>query len=73
MWLAQTFETGRVYALGKPEKPRLHVRRKGGDFRDDCLVQDFDAPSHDRYYLIFEMMERSFAKCAESRRLRLVP
>ena len=46
MWLTQAFQSRLANAFSKPEEPRLHVRRKGGDFCDNGFVQDFDAPSH---------------------------
>jgi hypothetical protein len=33
--LAQAFQPYRDDALGQPQKPRLHIGRKGGDFRSD--------------------------------------
>jgi hypothetical protein len=45
-------------ALGKPQKSRLHIRRKGGDFSGDGIVQDFNSPRHARLYLNFEIEER---------------
>ena len=62
MWLTQAFQSRLANALSKPEEPRLHVRRKGGDFCDNGFVKDFDAPSHILYYLIFEMAGRGKAK-----------
>jgi hypothetical protein len=53
--LAQAFEPRLADALGKPEEPCLHVRRKGGDFTGDGVVQDFHSPSHIRLYLNFEI------------------
>jgi hypothetical protein len=40
-------------ALGKPKEPRLHVRRKAGDFSRDGIVEDFNSPSHVSLYLNF--------------------
>jgi hypothetical protein len=53
--LAQAFQPGLADALGKPKKPRLHVRRKSGDFGSDSVVQDFNSPSHISLYLNFEI------------------
>jgi hypothetical protein len=53
--LAQAFQPGLADAFGKPKKPRLHVRRKSGDFGSDSVVQDFNSPSHIRLYLNFEI------------------
>jgi hypothetical protein len=43
--LAQAFQPSRRDALRKSQKPRLHVSRKGGDFRSDRFVEDFHPPS----------------------------
>jgi hypothetical protein len=53
--LAQAFQPHLADALGKPKEPGLHVRRKGGDFSDDSIVQDFNSPSHIYLYLNFEI------------------
>ncbi len=55
MRLAETFQTRLDDAFRKPKKPRLHVRRKRGNFSGDDLVQDFNAPGHIRLYLNFEI------------------
>jgi hypothetical protein len=52
---AQAFQPARSNALGKPEKSRLHVSRKGGDFCGDGFVEDFYSPRHGRLYLNFEI------------------
>src|ERR1700679_2566748 len=49
--LAQAFQSYRCDALCEPQKPRLHVGRKGGDFRSDRFVEDLYPPSHKRLYL----------------------
>jgi hypothetical protein len=53
--LAQAFQPYRCDALCEPQKPRLHVGRKGGDFRNDRFVENFYPPSHKCLYLIFEI------------------
>jgi len=55
MRFAKAFQPRRRNALCKPQKACLHVGRKGRDFRSDRLVEDFDPPSHDCLYLIFEI------------------
>jgi hypothetical protein len=55
MRLTQALQPRLADALGKPKEPRLHIRRKGGDFSGHRIVQDFHAPSHMRLYLIFEI------------------
>jgi hypothetical protein len=57
MRLAQAFQPGRGNALGKPEKPRLHVGREGGDLRGDGFVEDFNSPRHGSIYLNYEIKE----------------
>jgi hypothetical protein len=42
----------------KPQEPRLHVCRKGGDLSGDGIVQDFNSPSHIGLYLNFEIEGR---------------
>src|SRR5258705_6039159 len=58
MRLAQALQPCLANALRKPKEPRLHIRRKGGDFIGDRIVQDFNSPSHIRLYLNFEMEGR---------------
>jgi hypothetical protein len=53
--LTQAFQPRLANALGKPKEPRLHIRRKGGDFCGDSFVQDFNSPTHGRLYLNFEI------------------
>src|SRR5262245_5369976 len=53
--LAQAFEPCLANALGKPQEPCLHVRRKGGDFSGDGIVQNFNSPRHVRLYLNYEI------------------
>ena len=46
MRLAQLLQPRLSDPFGKPKEPRLHVRRKGGDFRGDGFVEDFNPPGH---------------------------
>jgi hypothetical protein len=55
MRFAQALQPNRCNALGKPQKSRLHVSRKGGDLRGDGFVKNFDAPWHAFLYLNFEI------------------
>ena len=55
MRLAQAFQPNRRYALGKPQKPRLHVGRESGNLRGDGFVEDFNSPWHISLYLNFEI------------------
>lgn len=68
---AEGFQSDLGNALGKPKKSRLHIRRQVCDFGYDRFVRDFHAPSHDRLYLIFEIMERAFPFPIHSGRVRL--
>jgi hypothetical protein len=45
-------------ALGKPKEPRLHIRRQGGDFSGDGLIQGFNLPRHACLYLNIEITGR---------------
>ena len=54
--LTEAFQPRRSNTLGEPQKARLHVGRKGGDFRRDRFVKDFYPPSHECLYLIFEIL-----------------
>jgi len=56
---SQALQPGYADALGKPKEPRLHVRRKGGNFSGDGIVQDFNSPSHIAVYLNFEIEGRT--------------
>ena len=58
MRLAQAFQPCLADALGKPKEPCLHIRRKGGEFIGDRIVQDFDSPIHILLYLNFEIEGR---------------
>jgi hypothetical protein len=58
---AQAFQARLADALGKPKEPGLHVRRKGGDFSGDSIVQDFNSPSPIYLYLNFEIDGRGGA------------
>jgi general stress protein YciG len=58
MRFAQAFQSGRCDAVCKPQKPRLHVGRKGGDLSGDSFVEDFHSPGHSRLYLNFEIEKR---------------
>jgi hypothetical protein len=46
MRLGQAFQARRANALGKPQKPRLHVGWKGSDLCGDGFVENFDSPMH---------------------------
>jgi hypothetical protein len=48
----------RCDALGKPQKPRLHVGRESGDLCGDGFVEDFDSPRHSGLYLNFKIKKR---------------
>jgi hypothetical protein len=50
--LAQAFQPRLADALRKPKEPRLHVRRKGGDFSRDGIVEDFNSPVTSAYISI---------------------
>jgi hypothetical protein len=55
MRFAQAFQPNRRNALGKPDKSRLHIGRKGGDLCGDGFVEDFDSKGHACSYLNFEI------------------
>src|SRR5882724_6561099 len=59
--LAQAFQPRLADTLGKPKEPGLHVRRKGGDFSADSVVQDLNPPSHIYLDLNFEIDGRGGA------------
>jgi hypothetical protein len=51
--LAQAFQPHRGNALYKPQKARLQVGWKGGDFPRDSFVEDIYPPSHGGEYISF--------------------
>jgi hypothetical protein len=53
--VAQAFQPYRGDALCKPQKPRLHIGQKAGDFGSDRFVKDLYPPSHEHLYLISEI------------------
>ena len=78
--LAQAFQPHGGDALGKPQKARLHVGWKGGDFPSDSFVEDFYPPSHQRRYISFlryrqdgpaVARQQSVSKRLDFQRLRL--
>lgn len=72
MRFAQAFQPDRRNTLGKPEKPRLHVGRKGGDLCGDGLVEDFVSPGYISLYLNFEIKKRGKKVARMSQRVALM-
>ena len=58
MRFAQTFQPGQRNTLGKPDKSRLHIRWKSGDFRSNGFIEYLYSPGHARLYLFFDIQER---------------
>ena len=67
MWLAQAFQPGGGNALGKPQKSRLHIGRKGCDLCGDSFVEHFNLPGHICIYLNFEIWEEQKYRPYQSR------
>ena len=53
VWFAQAFQAYRRDAIGKTQEPRLHIGRKGRDFRGNSFVEDLYPPSHECKYISF--------------------